>query len=157
MQLSGWGDPRWLTPTTQPSCLGAQKEQPRPVLVLPPDAENIPGLKPETIEETEKRMEAEDGQKGALPGTLYAPHAFRVILSCRELLLEPIIGAFHMALLHVFLKGAGTCGSSPSSSRSEDRCALTMQAFSSGIPPRALDTWEASVEAIATPCTVPYV
>ncbi len=36
---------------------GAQKEQPRPVLVLPPDAENIPGLKPETIEETEKRME----------------------------------------------------------------------------------------------------
>lgn len=36
---------------------GAQKEQPRPVLVLPLDAENIPGLKPETIEETEKRME----------------------------------------------------------------------------------------------------
>lgn len=36
---------------------GAQKEQLRPVLVLPPDAENIPGLKPETIEETEKRME----------------------------------------------------------------------------------------------------
>ena len=37
---------------------GAQKEQPRPNLVLPPDAENIPGLKPETIEETEKRIEA---------------------------------------------------------------------------------------------------
>lgn len=36
---------------------GAQKEQPRPALVLPPDTENIPGLKPETIEETEKRME----------------------------------------------------------------------------------------------------
>ena len=37
---------------------GAQKEQARPVLVLPPDADNIPGLKPETIEETEKRIEA---------------------------------------------------------------------------------------------------
>ena len=37
---------------------GAQKEPPRPALVLPPDADNIPGLKPETIEETEKRIEA---------------------------------------------------------------------------------------------------
>ena len=37
---------------------GAQKEQLRPALVLPPDADNIPGLKPETIEETEKRIEA---------------------------------------------------------------------------------------------------
>ena len=36
---------------------GTQKEQPRQFLTLPPDAENIPGLKPETIEETEKRIE----------------------------------------------------------------------------------------------------
>ena len=56
MQLAD-GETPLVDPDDPAFMPGAQKEQPRPVLVLPPDAENIPGLKPETIEETEKRME----------------------------------------------------------------------------------------------------
>ena len=56
MQLAD-GETPLVDPDDPAFMPGAHKEQPRPVLVLPPDAENIPGLKPETIEETEKRME----------------------------------------------------------------------------------------------------
>ena len=56
MQLAD-GETLLVDPDDPAFMPGAQKEQPRPVLVLPPDAENIPGLKPETIEETERRME----------------------------------------------------------------------------------------------------